>query len=126
MVEPAEMQSIDGLSTRSAATMAAMGNSTSPMLRMATVFGARGVSSTALKGRSWPSSTYTRILPGVLSGPCHTSMSASSGRPSVPRTTRTRSTVGSIDHVRSEVPWMRISPASVVGTARPLKRSVPT
>eukprot|EP00966_Prymnesium_polylepis_P070402 1636191-Prymnesium_polylepis.1 len=53
-------------------------------------------------------------------------MSASSGRPSVPRTTRNRSTVGSIDHVRSEVPWIRISPASVVGTARPEKRSVPT
>eukprot|EP00966_Prymnesium_polylepis_P218749 5062383-Prymnesium_polylepis.1 len=64
------------------------------MLRMATVLGPRGVSRTALKGRSWPSSTYTRSLTGVLSGPCQSSMSASSGRPSVPRTTCTCSTAG--------------------------------
>ena len=35
------------------------------MLRMATVFELQGVSITALKGRSWPSSRVTRILTGV-------------------------------------------------------------
>ena len=64
------------------------------MLRMATVLGPRGVSMTALKGRSWPFSTYTRILRGVLSGPCQSSMSASRGRPSVLSETCTCSTAG--------------------------------
>jgi len=44
-------------STLSATTLAAMGNSIWPMLRMATVLGPRGVSITALNGRSWPFST---------------------------------------------------------------------
>eukprot|EP00964_Phaeocystis_antarctica_P066023 scaffold39872_cov23-Phaeocystis_antarctica.AAC.1 len=86
-----------------------MGNSIWPMLRMATVFGPRGVSTTALNGRSWPFSTYTRILHGVLSGPCQSSMSASSGRPSVLRTTCTCSIAGErYDHVRSEPPCTRM------------------
>merc|ERR1719379_2984386 len=100
-----ECASGDGMSTSSAITFAAMGNSIWPMLRMATVFGPRGVSITAQKGRSWPFSTYTRILHGVLSGPCQSSMSASSGRPSVPRITCTCSTAGDrYDQVRREPP----------------------
>ena len=91
-----------GLSTTSANTLAAMGNSIWPMLRMATVLGPRGVSTTALKGRSWPFSTYTRILHGVLSGPCQSSMSASSGRPSVLRTTCTCSISGRAVRPRAE------------------------
>ena len=94
MVAEASMQSGEGASTTSATTLAAMGNSIWPMLRMATVFGPRGVSITALKGRRRPFSTYTRILHGVLSGPCQSSMSASRGRPSVLRTTWTCSTEG--------------------------------
>merc|ERR1719460_3306612 len=104
------VQSGVGMSTSLATTLAASGNSCWPMLRMATVLGPRGASITALKGRSWPFSTYTRILHGVLSGPCQSSMSASSGRPSVERVTCTLSTIGErYDHVRSEPPWTRIS-----------------
>merc|ERR1719502_1041654 len=110
MVVAEPRQSGDGLSTLSATTLAAIGNSICPMLRIATVLGPRGVSIVALKGRSWPFSTYTRILHGVLSGPCHSSMSASSGRPSVLRTTCTCSTAGErYDHVRSEPPCTRIA-----------------
>merc|ERR1712194_49956 len=57
MVVEDPRQSPEGLSTLSAITLAAMGNSIWPMLRMATVFGPRGVSTTALNGRSWPFST---------------------------------------------------------------------
>jgi hypothetical protein len=64
------------------------------MLRMATVLGPRGVAMTALKGRISPFSTYTLILTGVLSGPCQSSMSASSGLPSVLSSTWTWSTAG--------------------------------
>ena len=99
-----------GMSTTSATTLAAMGNSIWPMLRMATVLGPRGVSITALKGRSWPFSTYTRILHGVLSGPCQSSMSASRGRPSVLSTTCTCSIAGErYDQVRSEPPCTRMA-----------------
>merc|ERR1719263_199525 len=101
--------SAEGTSTLSATTFAAIGNSIWPMLRMATVLGPRGVSITALKGRSWPFSQYTRIFTGVLSGPCQSSMSASSGRPSVPRTTCTCSTAGDrYDQVRSDPPCTRM------------------
>merc|ERR1719440_53432 len=104
-----ECASADGMSTFSAITSAAIGNSICPMLRMATVFGPRGVSITALKGRSWPFSQYTRIFTGVLSGPCQSSMSASSGRPSVPSTTCTCSTEGErYDQVRSDPPCTRM------------------
>mmetsp|Transcript_12815 Transcript_12815/g.30206 ORF Transcript_12815/g.30206 Transcript_12815/m.30206 type:complete len:228 (+) Transcript_12815:162-845(+) len=110
MVVEDPRQSPEGLSTLSAITLAAMGNSIWPILRMATVFGPRGVSTTALNGRSWPFSTYTRILHGVLSGPCQSSMSASSGRPSVLRTTCTCSIAGErYDHVRSEPPCTRMA-----------------
>mmetsp|Transcript_12816 Transcript_12816/g.30210 ORF Transcript_12816/g.30210 Transcript_12816/m.30210 type:complete len:228 (+) Transcript_12816:162-845(+) len=110
MVVEEPMQSTDGLSTWSAMTLAAIGNSIWPMLRMATVLGPRGVSMTAENGRSWPFSTYTRILHGVLSGPCQSSMSASSGRPSVLRTTCTCSIAGErYDHVRSEPPCTRMA-----------------
>eukprot|EP00900_Chrysochromulina_parva_P003206 jgi/Chrpa1/12887/Chrysochromulina_OHIO_Genome00020476-RA len=86
---------------------------------MATVFGPRGVSITAEKGRSWPFSTYTRILQGVLSGPCQSSMSASSGRPSVLRTTCTCSTDGErYDHVRSEPPCTRMVESAWTGALR--------
>jgi hypothetical protein len=79
------------------------------MLRMATVLGPCGVAITALKGRISPFSTYTRILTGVLSGPCHNSMSASSGRPSVESSTGTWSTVDErYDHVRREPPCTRM------------------
>eukprot|EP00966_Prymnesium_polylepis_P303095 7001704-Prymnesium_polylepis.1 len=117
--------SIDGWSTLSATTLAAIGNSIWPMLRIAIVLGPRGVSITALKGRIWPFSTYTRILTGVLSGPCQSSMSASSGRPSVLRTTCTCSTAGErYDHVRSEPPCTRMrssTPYREVGSTRPAK-----
>eukprot|EP00967_Tisochrysis_lutea_P138826 scaffold251162_cov32-Tisochrysis_lutea.AAC.2 len=66
-----------------AVILATKGNSIWPMFRIATVFGPRGVSITTLNGRSSPFSTYTRILDGVLSGPCQSSMSESSGLPSV-------------------------------------------
>merc|ERR1719326_84584 len=121
-----ECASGDGKSTLSAITFAAMGNSIWPMLRMATVFGPRGVSITALNGRSWPFSQYTRIFTGVLSGPCQSSMSASSGRPSVPRTTCTWSTIGErYDQVRSDPPCTRIvescMAAPLVGITPPLR-----
>mmetsp|Transcript_65247 Transcript_65247/g.98438 ORF Transcript_65247/g.98438 Transcript_65247/m.98438 type:complete len:218 (+) Transcript_65247:476-1129(+) len=108
MVIEEEMHSGEGLSTCSAMTLAANGNSSWPMLRIATVFGPRGVSMTAEKGRTWPFSLYTRILTGVLSGPCQSSMSASSGRPSVLSTTWTCSTAGErYDQVRRDPPWTR-------------------
>merc|ERR1719182_1265687 len=108
------MHSADGDSTSLAKTSAANGNSSCPMLRMATVLGPRGVSMTAENGRSWPFSTYTRILHGVLSGPCHSSMSASSGRPSVESTTCTCSTAGErYDQVRREPPCTRIDESKV-------------
>merc|ERR1719440_2199312 len=119
-----ECASGDGKSTSSATTFAAMGNSIWPMLRMATVFGPRGVSITALNGRSWPFSQYTRIFTGVLSGPCQSSMSASSGRPSVPRTTCTCSTAGErYDQVRREPPCTRIGSAVAVDGPRPTDRA---
>jgi len=91
---------------------------------MATVFGPRGVSMTAEKGRSWPFSMYTRILTGVLSGPCQSSMSASSGRPSVLRSTWTCSTAGErYDQVRREPPCTRIA-ESTPGGAR-VRRTAP-
>merc|ERR1719231_379174 len=126
MVVEAETHSADGKSTFSVTTLAAIGNSIWPMLRIATVLGPRGVSTTALKGRSWPFSTYTRILHGVLLGPCQSSISASSGRPSVLRTTCTCSTSGErYDQVRREPPCTRIvESASMrprpVGTTLPL------
>merc|ERR1712193_522514 len=111
------------MSTSSAMTLAAMGNSIWPMLRMATVLGPRGVSITALNGRSWPFSLYTRILHGVLSGPCQSSMSASSGRPSVLRTTCTCSTDGErYDQVRRDPPCTRMEVSArgiLVGTTPP-------
>merc|ERR1719271_1492751 len=51
MVMGESRQSADGMSASSAITLAAMGNSIWPMLRIATVLGPRGVSMTALKGR---------------------------------------------------------------------------
>eukprot|EP00967_Tisochrysis_lutea_P040678 scaffold48919_cov33-Tisochrysis_lutea.AAC.2 len=73
------------------------------------VLGPRGVAITALNGLTRPFSTKTRILDGVLSGPFHSSISASSGRPSVPISTRTCSTAGDgYDQVRSEPPCTRI------------------
>merc|ERR1719453_1786580 len=114
MVVDEAVHSADGSSTSLAYTSAANGNSSWPMLRMATVFGPRGVSITEENGRSWPFSTYTRILHGVLSGPCQSSMSASSGRPSVESTTWTCSTRGErYDQVRSEPPCTRIDESKV-------------
>merc|ERR1719238_2335469 len=107
----------------SATTRAASGNSIWPMLRMAMVLGPRGVSITALNGRIWPFSTYTRILHGVLSGPCHSSMSASSGRPSVLRTTCTCSTAGErYDQVRREPPCTRMEESTPMLAAVPALR----
>mmetsp|Transcript_27276 Transcript_27276/g.63821 ORF Transcript_27276/g.63821 Transcript_27276/m.63821 type:complete len:244 (-) Transcript_27276:155-886(-) len=92
-----------------AVTVAAKGNSISPMLRMAHVDGPRGVSMRAVKGRMEPSSTYVRILTGQLSGPCHSSMSASRGRPAVVRTTWRRSTYAEAkDQVLRLPPWRRM------------------
>mmetsp|Transcript_14906 Transcript_14906/g.37179 ORF Transcript_14906/g.37179 Transcript_14906/m.37179 type:complete len:264 (-) Transcript_14906:147-938(-) len=112
-----------GCPTLSAETVAAKGNSSCPMLRMAIVLGPRGVSITQLKGRSSPFSQYTRILQGVLSGPCQSSTSASSGRPSVRRTTCTCSTAGErYVQVRSDPPCTRMvlsKPRPLVGSTRP-------
>jgi hypothetical protein len=73
------------------------------------VLGVPGVSMKALKVRRAPSSTYTRIRCGVLSGPCHRSMSASKGRPSVFMRTWTRSMLGlAKDQVRRDPPWTRV------------------
>merc|ERR1740129_1560809 len=70
-----------------------------------TVLGLRGVPITALKGRSWPSSPYTRMLIGVLSGPFQSSTTASSGPPPVLRSTSTCSTsVDWNDQVRRDLP----------------------
>mmetsp|Transcript_12791 Transcript_12791/g.19177 ORF Transcript_12791/g.19177 Transcript_12791/m.19177 type:complete len:221 (-) Transcript_12791:32-694(-) len=92
-------------SSRSGLTTASRGNSSCPMLRMATVLGPRGVPITALKVRRAPSSTYTRILWGVLSGPCQSSTSASRGRPSVFNKTCTDSMAGlAKDQVRRDPP----------------------
>merc|ERR1719387_3438439 len=113
IVTEEDKHSGEGVSTSSTKTFAAIGNSICPMLRMATVLGPRGVSITALKGRIWPFSTYTRILVGVLSGPCQSSMSASSGRPSVLRTTCTCSTAGErYVQVRSDPPCTRMVESS--------------
>ena len=63
---------LDGTrSMLSAPTLAASGKSWPPLLRMATVFGPRGVSTTTRKGWRVASPTRTCILLGVLSGPCH-------------------------------------------------------
>mmetsp|Transcript_14909 Transcript_14909/g.37186 ORF Transcript_14909/g.37186 Transcript_14909/m.37186 type:complete len:264 (-) Transcript_14909:147-938(-) len=122
VMEAARLSGV-GTSTFSAKTLAANGNSSCPMLRMAIVFGPRGVSITQLNGRSWPFSTYTRILQGVLSGPCQSSTSASSGRPSVRRTTCTCSTAGErYVQVRSDPPCTRMvlsKPRPLVGSTRP-------
>eukprot|EP00967_Tisochrysis_lutea_P088679 scaffold125934_cov31-Tisochrysis_lutea.AAC.3 len=61
---------------------------------MATVLGSLGVSITARKGFSCPSSAYARILHGRRSAPARSSMSASSGRPPVLISTWTRCTIG--------------------------------
>ena len=61
-------------------------------------------------GQLRPFSTYTRILHGVLSGPCQSSTSASRGRPSVLSTTCTCSIAGErYDQVRSEPPCTRMA-----------------
>merc|ERR1719247_972209 len=90
--EAESTQSGDGSSTASAMTLASMGNSSCPKLRTEIVLSMRGVLITQLKGRRAPFSLYTRIFTGVLSGPCQSCTSASSGRPSVVSTTCTCST----------------------------------
>merc|ERR1719265_2083118 len=97
----------DGICTRSCSTCALIGNSIWPMLRTATVLGPRGVSNTTLMGRTSPSSEYTRAWNGVLPAAFQTSTVASSGRPTVLRSTFTFSTAGSLNaHVRSVSPWI--------------------
>ena len=50
ILSAAASHSTDGESTTSGTTVAVKGNSASPRLRMATVFGWRGVATTALNG----------------------------------------------------------------------------
>ena len=64
-VEKEDGKTTKGDAMLSVATLAANGKTVGPRLRMDTVFGPRGVSITALKGRWFPSSLYTRILTGV-------------------------------------------------------------
>ena len=68
-----------------------IGNSIGPLLRVTTVPSRphRPCGIMALTGRRRPSSPRTRILNGVLFGPCQSSMLASTGRPSLPTPTST-------------------------------------
>merc|ERR1719247_2381261 len=66
-------------------TAAVMGNSTGAVLTTRTTLPEPGVSRTAKKGRSKPSSVYSSTTCLLLLGPWRSSMRALSGRPSVLR-----------------------------------------
>mmetsp|Transcript_12497 Transcript_12497/g.23344 ORF Transcript_12497/g.23344 Transcript_12497/m.23344 type:complete len:257 (+) Transcript_12497:522-1292(+) len=111
-------------SLMSASTPAWSGYSICAVLRMAMEFWEPGEAMTARKGRRFPSSRYTAIFWGVLSGPCQSSTLALRGRPSVLRWTCTESMAGVVkDQVLREPPCTlmgeRVSQTSLVSAISP-------